>query len=177
MKKLLFAATMFCSFAFVSCKSNNGGNPNEVLSQFFDAMAKQDTVKIKALTTKESESMLGMMQMGMSMADSKKDLEKYDKTKMEFGTAIINGDNAKVPVKDKASGETVNFPMKKEGGQWKVAFDKSSVMEMGMEKMKDSKMNISDSISKGMDALKGVNMDSMMDEVKKEMDTSKMNMK
>ena len=65
MKKLLFAVSLLCSIAFVSCKSNSGGNPNEVLSQFFDAMAKQDTVKIKALTTKESESMLGMMKMGM----------------------------------------------------------------------------------------------------------------
>ena len=176
MKKLLFAASLLCTIAFVSCKSNSGGNPNEVLSQFFDAMAKQDTVKIKALTTKESESMLGMMTMGMSMAGSKKDLEKYDKTKMEFGAAIINGDNAKVPVKDKASGETVNFPMKKQDGQWKVAFDKSSVMEMGMEKMKEGKINMGDSLQKGMDALKNVNMDSMMNEVKKEMDTSKMNM-
>lgn len=174
MKKLLFTAVVLCSIVIVSCKSNNNGNPNEVLSQFFDAMAKQDTVKIKALSTKESESMLSMMKMGMSMADSKKDLEKYDKTKMEFGTAIINGDNAKVPVKDKASGETVNFPMKKEDGQWKVAFDKSSVMEMGMEKMKDSKMNIGDSIKKGMEEMKDVNMDSIMNEVKKSMDTSKM---
>ncbi len=175
MKKLLFATLVLCTITFVSCKSNNYGNPNEVLSQFFDAMAKQDTVKIKALSTKESESMLSMMKMGMSMADAKKDLEKYNKTKMEFGTAIINGDNAKVPVKDKASGETVNFPMKKEDGQWKVAFDKSSIMEMGMEKMKDSKMNIGDSIKKGMEELKDVNIDSMMNEVKKSMDTSKMN--
>ena len=176
MKKLLFAVSLLCSIAFVSCKSNSGGNPNEVLSQFFDAMAKQDTVKIKALTTKESESMLGMINMGMSMADSKKDLEKYDKTKMEFGTAVIDGDNAKVPVKDKASGETVNFPMKKQDGQWKVAFDKSSVMQMGMEKMKEGKMNMGDSLEKGMDALKDVNMDSMMNEVKKAMDTTKMEM-
>lgn len=173
MKKLLFAAAMLCTITFVSCKSNS--NPNEVLSQFFDAMAKQDTVKIKALSTKESESMLSMMKMGMSMADAKKDLEKYDKTKMEFGTAIINGDNAKVPVKDKASGETVNFPMKKENGQWKVAFDKSSIMEMGMEKMKDSKMNMGDSLKKGMEEMKNVNMDSLMNEVKKAMDTNKMN--
>ncbi|MCY7292424.1 MAG: DUF4878 domain-containing protein [Ferruginibacter sp.] len=176
MKNLLLAVTVLCSVAFVSCKSNSGGNPNEVLSQFFDAMAKQDSVKIKALTTKDSESMLNMMTMGMSMADSKKDLEKYDKTKMEFGAAIINGDNAKVPVKDKASGETVNFPMKKEDGKWKVAFDKTSVMGMGMEQMKEGKMNVGDSIEKGMDAMKDVNMDSMMNEVKKAMDTSKMDM-
>ena len=95
---------------------------------------------------------------------------------MEFGTAVIDGDNAKVPVKDKASGETVNFPMKKEDGQWKVAFDKSSVMQMGMEKMKEGKMNMGDSLEKGMDALKDVNMDSMMNEVKKAMDTTKMEM-
>ena len=176
MKQILFAALVLCTITFLSCKSNNNSNPNEVLSQFFDAMAKQDTVKIKALSTKESESMLKMMKMGMSMADSKKDLEKYDKTKMEFGTAIISGDNAKVPVKDKASGEIVNFPMKKEGGQWKVAFDKSSIMEMGMQKMKDSKMNIGDSIKKGMEEMKDVNMDSMMNEIKKSIDTTKTDM-
>ena len=176
MKQILFAALVLCTITFLSCKSNNNSNPNEVLSQFFDAMAKQDTVKIKALSTKESESMLNLMKMGMSMADAKKDLEKYDKTKMEFGTAVINGNNAKVPVKDKASGETVNFPMKKEDGQWKVAFDKSSVMEMGMEKMKDSKMNVGDSIKKGMEEMKDLNMDSLMNEVKKSIDTSKIDM-
>ena len=174
MKKLLFAISICCLAGFVSCKTSSEGNPNEVLSQFFDAMAKQDTVKIKALSTKESEQMLSMMKMGMSMTDAKKDLEKYDKTKMEFGTAIINGDNAKVPVKDKASGETVNFPLKKEDGQWKVAFDKSSIMEMGMEKMKDGKMNVGDSLQKGMEELKDMNMDSLMQEVKKAMDTIKM---
>ena len=174
MKKILFAISILCLGGFVSCTSGSSDNPNEVLSQFFDAMAKQDTVKIKALSTKDSEQMLSMMKMGMSMADAKKDLEKYDKTKMEFGTAIISGDNAKVPVKDKASGETVNFPMKKEDGKWKVAFDKSSIMEMGMEKMKDSKSNIGDSLQKGMDELKNINMDSMMQEVKKAIDTSKM---
>ena len=175
MKKILVAISILCLGSFVSCKSGSSDNPNEVLSQFFDAMAKQDTVKIKALSTKDSEQMLSMMKMGMSMADAKKDLEKYDKTKMEFGTAIINGDNAKVPVKDKASGETVNFPMKKEDGKWKVAFDKSSIMEMGMEKMKDSKSNLGDSLQKGMDELKNINMDSMMQEVKKAMDTIKRN--
>ncbi len=176
MKKLILAAIVVCLAVFVSCKQGSAGNPNEVLSAFFDAMAKQDTVKIKALSTKESEQMLGMMKMGMSMADSKKDLQKYDKTKMEFGTAVINGDNAKVPVKDKASGETVNFPMKKEDGKWKVAFDKSSVMEMGMEKMKDSKMNLNDTLKNAMDEMKNINMDSLMQEVKKGMDTSKMKM-
>jgi hypothetical protein len=176
MKKLILAAIVVCLAVFVSCKQDSAGNPNEVLSAFFDAMSKQDTVKIKALSTKESEQMLSLMKMGMSMADSKKDLEKYDKTKMEFGTAIINGDNAKVPVKDKASGETVNFPMKKEDGKWKVAFDKSSVMEMGMEKMKDSKMNMNDTLQNAMDEMKNINMDSLMEEVKKEMDTNKMNM-
>ena len=176
MKKLLLIATVLCAMAFVSCKTNSGGNPNEVLAEFFDAMAKQDTVKIKVLTTKDSEQMLSMMRMGMSMADSKKDMAKYDKSKMEFGTAVINGDNAKVPVKDKASGETVNFPMKKEDGKWKVAFDKTSVMEMGMEQMKGNNKNMGDSLEKGMDALKDVDMDSMMNEVKKAMDTTKMDM-
>lgn len=173
MKKLLYAVYLLSIVTMVSCKTDDGGNPNEVLSQFFDAMAKRDTAKIRILTTEESSSMISMMTTGLAMTDTGKVMDKYDKSKMEFGKPIINGDNAKVPVKDKASGETVNFPMKKVNGKWKVAFDKSSVMEMGMEKIKDGDMNMSDSLQKGMEEMKNMNMDSMMNEVKKSMDTNK----
>jgi hypothetical protein len=177
MKKLLFSIALIASACIIGCKSNDGGNPSEVLSQFFDAMTKKDKVKIKELSTAESASMLSLLEMGMEKGGE--DMDKFDKSKMEFGTAVIDGDKAKVPVKDKAKGETVNFPMKKEGGKWKVAFDKTSIMEMATDKLKDT--NIGDSLSDAVDKLKGLNSDTLkneldkamkdvnMDEVKKEM--------
>lgn len=176
MKKLLFAVAIV-SFVFAGCKSDSkNGTPSDVLSAWFDAMSKKDMTAVKELSTAESQSMISLMEMGMKDTSASNEMSKYDKSKMEFGTAVITGDNAKVPVKDKASGETTNFPMKKVNGQWKVAFDKSSMMEMGMEKMKDKNINLSDSISKGMDEMKNLNMDSMKTEINKAMDSAKAGM-
>ena len=41
-------------------------------------------------------------------------MDKFDTSKVSFGEVIINGDNAKMPIKDKESGVTVEFPLKKE---------------------------------------------------------------
>lgn len=90
---------------------------------------------------------------------------------MEFGDAMIVGDKATVPVKDKISGETTNFTLKKEDGDWKVAFDKLTMTELGKEKMKGKKElnNMADSskkmmqeMSKMTDSLKSIlNKDSI----------------
>ncbi len=178
MKKLLFAAVI-CSFFFVGCKSSKDGNPNEVLNAWFDAMGKKDMTTVKELSTTESAALLGMLEMGMKDTSAGKEMDKFNKSKMEFGDAVITGDNAKVPVKDKASGETTNFPLKKEGGKWKVAFDKGSLMQMATEKMDKKEINmdsLKDSVGKGLDEIKKMNTDSLVDEVKKAMDTAKMQM-
>jgi hypothetical protein len=51
------------------------------------------------------------------------------------------GDKATVPVKDKKSGETTDFLLKKEDGEWKVAFDMATLMDMANKKMKEHGMN------------------------------------
>ena len=166
MKKVLFAAAI-ASFAFMGCKDNSkNGSPKDVLSAWFDAMAKKDMATVKELSTPESQSMISLMEMGMKDSTASKETAKYDKSKMEFGEPVIDGDNAKVPVKEKSSGETTNFPMKKVNGQWKVAFDKSSMMQMGMDKMKEKNIN-------PMDSLKNMNMDSISTEMNKAMDSAK----
>ena len=64
----------------------------------------------------------------------------------------------------------MNYTLKKEDGSWKVAFDKSSLMSMGMEKMNEKGINPSDSIGKAMDQLKNINMDSLKEGMKKGME-------
>ena len=94
-----------------------------------------------------------------------KETDKFDLAKMEFGEAKIKGDKATVPVKETTSGETLNYTLKKEGGSWKVAFDKSSMMSMGMEKMKEEGVNVSDSIGNVLDELKNLDNDSLKEKM------------
>ena len=151
MKKIILSACILLAFGVIGCNSN-GGDPKGVLMSFFEALGKKDIEGAKKFATKDSEAMLGMMQMGMSMApkDSKDNL--YDKNNMEYGEAKIEGDKATVPVKDKKTGETTNYTLKKEGGSWKVAFDKATMTQMGSDKMKDMKDNGMDKMNNGLDS-------------------------
>lgn len=170
MKKLLMGAVILSSVFMFSCNSTDKSDPKAVLVSFFDALAKKDISAARKLATAESKSMLDMMEMGMKMGDNKENDGKYDKSKMEFGDAKIEGDKATVAVKEKTSGETTNFTLKKEDGGWKVAFDKSSMMNMGMDKMKEKGMDADSTINSGMDKLKNMNMDSLGDKVKESME-------
>ncbi len=176
MKKTLLALVVTFSLILTSCNIG-GSDPKTVLSAFFDAMEKKDFDGAKKLATKDSEQMFSLMQMGMNMnkdKDSKMDIDKFDKTKMVIGDAKIDGDKATVPVK--VSGESTNFILKKESGSWKVAFDKASVMQMGMDKMKEKGINpssIMDSVNNGLDKLKNINTDSLSGKMKDALDKLK----
>ncbi|MEX0635832.1 MAG: hypothetical protein WD135_03620 [Ferruginibacter sp.] len=183
MKYILFISAIAATTLFFGCKSS-GSDPKAVIGQFFEAISKKDINTARKLTTADSKSMLDMMEIGMKSAGSS-DSEKYDASKMEFGNAVINGDKATVAVKDKASGETMNYTLKKESGVWKVAFDKSSIMLMGMDKMKEENMNIGDSLTNALDQINSLDIDSLkaglqegadaLEDAKKELD--KLNMK
>lgn len=149
------------SLLFNSCNSVTGGDPKATLLAFFEALGKKDIEGAKKLATAESKTMIDMIETGMKMANDNKAIEKFDKTKMEFGDAVIDGDKATIPVKEKTSGEMTNFTLKKESGAWKVAFDKASMMQMGMDKMKEKNPGGMDSLTQKIDELKNMNTDSM----------------
>jgi hypothetical protein len=164
MKKLFLAVAIISSvIVFNGC--NSGGDPKAALTAFFEAMSKKDMEAARKLATADSKSMIDMMEMGMKMAKDNKEDDKFDKTRMEIGDAKIEGDKATVPVKDKKSGESTNFTLKKESGTWKVAFDKSSIMGMAADKMHEK--GGMDSLSKAMDELKNINLDSMKEGINK----------
>ncbi len=139
MKKIITSLLTVSLIIVAGCHAG-GGDPKAVLTSFFNALAKKDFDAAKKLSTKDSETMIGMIQMGMQMAGKNADadeMSKFNKEDMEIGDAVINGDVATVPVKEKKSGETTDFTLKKEDGSWKVAFDKSTLMQMGEDKMKE----------------------------------------
>jgi len=163
MKKVLFAAIAGMVIMFSSCKSG-GGDPKAVLSEFFTLLTKKDINGARKLATADSKSMLDMIE--MAAKTDTKETGKYDISKMEFGEAKIDGDKAVVAVKEKESGESMNYTLKKEGGAWKVAFDKTSIMSMGMEKMKEEGINVGDSLNDAMDEIKKMNTDSLAGVIK-----------
>ena len=168
MKKILLAIVMLSTVSFYSCNSG-GGDPKAVLGQFFTALSKNDMEGARKLATKDSKQMIDLMEMGMKAGKDKSESDKFKPDNMEIGEAKIDGDKAVISVKEKNSGETMNYNLKKEDGGWKVAFDKASVMSMGMEKMNEKGINPADSIDAAMDKLKDINMDSLKDKMQEGM--------
>lgn len=135
MKKILLFLIPLIVIGAAGCKTSSN-DPQTVLNQFLDALNRKDIQEAKKYTTKDSEAMLSMIEMGMkNVADSAK--EMYDKKNMEMSSPVINGDKATIHVKDKQTGEGSDFVLKKEGGDWKVAFDKGTLMNMAQDKMKE----------------------------------------
>ena len=160
MKKIFLMIVMACVVISSGCKSG-GGDPKTVLNHFFDALASKNIDEAKKYVTKDSEGMLGMVQMGMNNMPDSSETTMYKKENMDMGDAVINGDRATVPVKDKKSGEVTDFVLKKESGEWKVAFDKSTLMEMAQKKMKEHGLG-----GMGMDS---INLDSVdLDSIQKQ---------
>ena len=164
-KKMIMLLLIVACVAQISCKNTTSGDPKQTLTSFFEAMQKKDMAAARKLATADSKAILDMWekQMNTTMSES----EKYDKSKVEIGEAKIDGNNATVAVKEKTSGESVNFPLQKEDGDWKVSFNMGSLMRMGVEKMQEKGINLSDSLGNVMEQLKGINLDSLQKEMKK----------
>ncbi|MEO6948001.1 MAG: hypothetical protein ABI123_00105 [Ginsengibacter sp.] len=163
MKKLLLFLVPIIILASAGCKSITSDSPDAVLNHFLDALNKKDMQEAKKYTTKDSEGMLSMIEMGMkNIPDSVKN-ETYDKKNMEMSSPVINGDKATIHVKDKKSGEGSDFTLKKESGDWKVAFDKSTLMNMAQDKMKEK--GFDQKLPEGMEG-EDFNMDSLQNALK-----------
>ena len=182
MKKLTLM--FFTGLLMIGTGCNSGGgllgenDPNTVLNKFLEALGKQDMEGVKKYVTKESESFVNMMKMGMDMAGEAKDEKQlFKEDNVTIDKAVIDGDRATINVKDKKSGEGTKFILKKESGDWKVAFDKASFMEMSGEKMdKKSMQEMQDlneeSLKEATDAMKNFSPEDM-EKATKSMDSLK----
>lgn len=164
MKKWFVTLLAFSALFLSSCNST-GGNPKTVLTGFFDAMAKKDIAAARKLATADSKTMFDLMEEGMKMSQNvteDKSKEKFDKSNMEIGEAKIEGDKATVNVKEIKSGESVDFVLKKEDGSWKVAMDMGTMMNIGIQKMKEKGMEGAlDSLHNSLEQLNKINTDSL----------------
>jgi hypothetical protein len=144
MKKLntLLVAIAVLATAITGCSGTDNADPKSVLVAFFEKMSKKDLEGAAKLATKDSKATIDMMKKAMDVAEKFKDGEKKEEDPAEdfknmvVGETKIDGDNATVSVTNKKKNETVDFPLKKEGGGWKVDFSMATLMKMGMDKNK-----------------------------------------
>lgn len=147
MKKILVVAIAICFIVLSGCKSAGKGDPKEVLHNFLTALSQKDFTKAKTYATQDSDGMISMMEMGMQSMQNNNGENHEDKMmelvkNMKIGSAVIDGNNATVPVMDSKSNESTDFLLKKEKGNWKVAFDMSTLMNMANKKMKEHGMDM-----------------------------------
>jgi hypothetical protein len=172
------------------CKGKDkvANDPKAVVTAFFERMSKKDIDGAAKLATKESKATMDMMKkamdaaekMGMKDSASKEDDPSEEFKKMEIGEAKIDGDKATVSVTNHAKGDKIQeFPLVKEGGEWKVDFSMATLMKMGMDEAGNSNPDdtINESDTSGIrdfmtDSLKkGLNE---LDSALKELDPEKM---
>lgn len=162
MKKILLPVVALAMIAFAACSGGGGNDPKSVAKKFFEAFKTMNMDEAAKYATKDSKGMLDMMKMGMSFAQVNQDSIKKEmaKQKIDFSDPVINGEEATVSVTVDGKDKT-DFKLKKEEGQWKVAFDKDTLMKTGMEKMeqKGASQEEMDEAKKAMDMLQ--NKDSL----------------
>jgi len=148
MKKLflMMCAASFMTAALVGCGGANSGDPKSVAMAFIDKIKVQDFDGAAKYATKDSKSALDMMKSAMSMAkmfdkDGKSGDMDFDKEwkgkKVEYTEPKIDGDNATVSLMADGK-EQMPISLKKEDVEWKVAFDKNTLMKTGTDKMNES---------------------------------------
>jgi hypothetical protein len=147
MKKLLICAFSVSLLIFSGCKSSDKGDPQKVLHNFLMALSQRDFPKAKTYATQDSDGMISMMEMGMQKMGNNIDEGHAGKMmelvkNMKMSPAKIEGDKATVEVTDSKSNESTDFLLKKEKGDWKVAFDMSTLMKMASKKMKEHGMDL-----------------------------------
>jgi hypothetical protein len=182
--KKSFALLPFLILLFIITGCNNSisnASPKEVLVAFFARLSKKDIDGAAQLATQDSKPVFEMMKMGLAMAETREEIKNKDFTKefddVKIGDANINGDAATIPITMKNEQNTVDFPLKKENGSWKVDFTMASMMKIGMQQhgrngMKEEDM--ADSMMQHMDPEKMKRSMEMADSLMKHVDPEKM---
>jgi hypothetical protein len=110
--------------------ATSGSGPAAAARSYFEAITRKDFAAAKRYLSAGSASKMEAeaKQYGKPLEAAWRDsAEKSSLGKMpEIGGEKIAGDTATVDFKDKDSGMAFTFPMVREGGEWKMAFDKLS---------------------------------------------------
>jgi len=169
---------------FAACSSVTGNDPNVVLQEFFEHLAKKDIDGASKYVTSDSKPTMEMMKKGLDMAEKMKENVPQNDPMKEFEDVVIAparvmGDSALITVKSKTNKRPdAEFKLLKQSNGWKVDFTMSTLMRMGMKASGESggpDLNSSD-VKKGMDAADSIlkNIDpEVLEDIQKKLENLK----
>jgi len=164
MKSTIVAILISGLFILNGCQSEKQ-KPEIVVQSFFDAISKQDFETAKAFATEKSEPVLDMISLAANFQIEKMDSSMFDKSRLQFGSPKIEGDSAIVEVSIKNSTEFIPLKLKKEDGDWKVAFDAETLMKIGLDKIKKEGRKKGQQMDKELESIQNMPLDSLKDEM------------
>ncbi len=164
MKSTIAALLMTGILILNGCNSETQ-KPEIVVESFFDALSKQDFETAKEFATKKSEPVLDMISLATNFQIQKIDSSMFDKSRLQFGIPKIEGDSAIVEVSIKNSNEFIPLKLKKEDGDWKVAFDAETLMKIGLDKIKSEGRKNGKQMDKQLESIQNLPLDSLKDEL------------
>jgi hypothetical protein len=168
--KKIFTRMMLASLVVVFGCGSDTSDPTQSLKSFLQALEKQDYAEAKKYATDESKSLLDLMAMGNSSNQADSSSSKSSTVeRIIFGDPTINGEKATVTVQQKVDQTPVTFTLKKIGNDWKVAFDKTTLLGMGMEQLNEKGSLKKNQLDKALDEIKKVGIDSMQRAYEQEM--------
>ncbi len=127
MKKI--ALLLFAGIVAVTITSCTNSDPGEVAQHFFQALYSKNFPEAKKYATVASGQMIDMI---ATFNKSAKDTSK-EAIKIVVDKVKINGNTATARVTSTNNNNSVIASLIKENNDWKVAFDKNTIMHMGQE--------------------------------------------
>ncbi len=135
MKKISFL--LLAGTIILSLSSCNKSDPGEVAQHFFQALYSKNFPEAKKYATVSSGKMIDMI---ATFNKSTKDSSK-PAIKIVVDQVKVNGNTATARVTSTNNNNSVIASLVKENNDWKVAFDKNSIMHMGQEPDENKSMN------------------------------------
>lgn len=154
MKILLFAACLLCFVYSCNTNKNDTDGPKKAMSKFLTAMENNNFEEAKEYATEDSQDFLEMID-----KDDNNTGNAYKDKKFDITTVETHGDDANVGVRFKGN-TALNFHLKKQQGQWKVAFNLNAMLDMVKDLMKKEGTDIEKDVKKALDSIT-INLDSI----------------
>ncbi len=133
-KNLLLTCMLFAFLAFFSCKSDSS-DPGVAAQHFFTALYNKNFPEAKKYATSGSAQMIDMI---ATFNKNIKDTTPQPDIKLVVDQVKITGNTATARVTSSNNNNSVTAHLVKENDEWKVAFDKNSIMQMGGEVSNDA---------------------------------------